>query len=313
MKRVIGLILVLAACGIAFISLSGALPFISIFDPPDVIIVIIALVLTVLFLYRTGIHRGVSRLCHILLSPVLNEELKVNGELSRKIQAAEKKMDTTEQALIQFSSAIADYARNLASHTSAIQGLSQASQELRKGAAEQNRVLSAIMENAVKPVRDNEPLTTDKKIPEKTQEHESLSEKPAGTKIPPFHRALYKTNKIKPLYKVGKKTDLTVKLDLASEKSTASHIQPVPENESPIISAGKPKLHIEKPAAVPVQTEPKIERLVPLADRLVINARKSLQWLDENPSGSENSSVNHPVNASMPPGCARRHQEQLWY
>ena len=56
-------------------------------------------------------------------------------------------MGSTERALEKFATAIEAYAQHLASHTSAIQGLSEASQELKKSSAEQNRVLMHLMEN----------------------------------------------------------------------------------------------------------------------------------------------------------------------
>jgi hypothetical protein len=56
-------------------------------------------------------------------------------------------MESTQQALTSFAAAIAEYAEHLKSHTSAIQGLAEASQELKKGAAEQNRVLTHLVES----------------------------------------------------------------------------------------------------------------------------------------------------------------------
>ncbi len=47
----------------------------------------------------------------------------------------------TEQTLRELTEAIAEYALHLKSHTAAIQGLSEASQELKQSAAEQNRIL----------------------------------------------------------------------------------------------------------------------------------------------------------------------------
>ena len=68
----------------------------------------------------------------------------------------EQKINTTEQALEKFAGAIAEYAQHLASHTSAIQGLSEASHELKRSAAEQNRVLIHLMENLGQPVNIQE-------------------------------------------------------------------------------------------------------------------------------------------------------------
>ncbi len=62
------------------------------------------------------------------------------------MESAEKGAEYTQQALNNFAQAIAEYAGHLKSHTSAIQGLSEASQELKKGAAEQNKVLARLLE-----------------------------------------------------------------------------------------------------------------------------------------------------------------------
>ena len=66
--------------------------------------------------------------------------------LEQRIETTEKEMTGTQQALNNFASAIAEYAEHLNSHTSAIEGLSDASHELKNGAAEQNKVLIHLME-----------------------------------------------------------------------------------------------------------------------------------------------------------------------
>jgi hypothetical protein len=123
--------------------------------------------------------------------------------LSKKIEATDKKMDATEQALLQFSAAVSEYAKHLASHTSAIQGLSEASHELKRGAAEQNRVLSAIMDNMVNansgtPVQTVKPQAasmpqkpSSKKQLYKTVELRKPAEKPKSAE-PNYHKALKK-------------------------------------------------------------------------------------------------------------------------
>ena len=69
-------------------------------------------------------------------------------------------MTRTERALQELSTAVAEYALHLKSHTAAIQGLSEASQELKSSAAEQNRVLADLV-NAIKQVpSQTEPDTT---------------------------------------------------------------------------------------------------------------------------------------------------------
>jgi signal peptidase I len=116
---------------------------------------IIALILLAIFLYGGELTRGGGWLHRGIFAPVINEEKRSSRALSRKIEETEKKMGTTEEALEKFSAAVSEYAKHLASHTSAIQGLSEASHELKKGAAEQNRVLAAIMDNVVKTTKEH--------------------------------------------------------------------------------------------------------------------------------------------------------------
>jgi signal peptidase I len=126
------------------------LPLLFFQSQQGVIFAIIAIALLALFLYGGEILRGGGFVHRGIFSPVINEEKRANRMLSRKIEATEQKMGNTEQALEKFSLAVTEYAKHLASHTSAIQGLADASHELKRGAAEQNRVLAAIMDNVVK-------------------------------------------------------------------------------------------------------------------------------------------------------------------
>ncbi|OGN98943.1 MAG: signal peptidase I, partial [Chloroflexi bacterium RBG_13_51_18] len=98
------------------------LPLLFFQSQQGVIFAIIALILLAIFLYGGEIGRGGNRLHRGVFAPVINEEKRANRMLSRKIEATEKKMDTTEQALEKFSLAVTEYAKHLASHTSAIQG-----------------------------------------------------------------------------------------------------------------------------------------------------------------------------------------------
>ncbi len=95
-------------------------------------------------------------------------------------------MNNTEQALDKFAAAISEYAQHLASHTSAIQGLSEASHELKKGAAEQNRVLISLVENMGKIETSKE--TKAVKIDAPAAEPEPEVKKP----VQPFHGAMEK-------------------------------------------------------------------------------------------------------------------------
>jgi hypothetical protein len=68
-------------------------------------------------------------------------------------------MSRTEQALQELATAIAKYAVHLKSHTAAIQGLSEASHELKQSAAEQNRVLAYLVESITQIPPRTEPVT----------------------------------------------------------------------------------------------------------------------------------------------------------
>ena len=144
------------------------LPLLFFQSQQGMIFAIVAIALLALFLYGGEIGRGGGWVHRGIFSPVINEEKRANRMLSRKIDSTEKKMDSTEQALVKFSAAVTEYAKHLASHTSAIQGLSEASHELKKGAAEQNRVLAAIMDNVVSTTRKQEKTIIKQEAPPKS-------------------------------------------------------------------------------------------------------------------------------------------------
>ena len=127
------------------------LPLLFFQSTQGLIFVIIALIILAFFLYGNEISLGGSWLHRGIFAPVINEERRSSHALTQKMEATEQRMNSTEQALEKFAAAVAEYAQHLASHTSAIQGLSEASHELKRGAAEQNRVLAALMENLGKP------------------------------------------------------------------------------------------------------------------------------------------------------------------
>jgi chromosome segregation ATPase len=60
---------------------------------------------------------------------------------SRLVSELSHRYEGTEKALASFADAMQEYARHLSSHTSAIQGLSEASHALKDSAAEQNQIL----------------------------------------------------------------------------------------------------------------------------------------------------------------------------
>ena len=110
------------------------------------IFAIIALLLFAFYLYAGDLSRGGQKVHRGVFAPVIEESQRGSQAISQRLETAEKQVEYTQQALTGFASAIAEYAEHLKSHTSAIQGLSEASHELKKGAAEQNRVLQRLAE-----------------------------------------------------------------------------------------------------------------------------------------------------------------------
>ncbi len=123
------------------------LPLLFFQSQQGLIFVIVALSLLAIFLYGGELGRGGSTVHRGIFAPVINEEKRTNRAITRKIEATEQRMNTTEVALDKFATAIADYAQHLSSHTSAIQSLAEASNELKKGAADQNQVLINLVKN----------------------------------------------------------------------------------------------------------------------------------------------------------------------
>jgi signal peptidase len=101
------------------------------------IFVILGLSLFAIQIYSEEIGRSRKRMQRGIFSPVIDETQRTN-------RVVEEGMEGTQRALGQFSSAMEEYAKHLRSHTSAIKGMSEASQELKKGAIEQNKVLSRL-------------------------------------------------------------------------------------------------------------------------------------------------------------------------
>lgn len=110
------------------------------------VFVVVALCLLTFYLYANEISRGGQKLHRGIFAPVIEENQRTSRILERRMKTTEKGMAVTQQALNSFASAIAEYAEHLKSHTSAIQGLNEASQELKKGAVEQNKILSRLVE-----------------------------------------------------------------------------------------------------------------------------------------------------------------------
>ncbi len=143
MKRALGLIFITASCIAGFLFMGGS--------QQGIAFIVIPFTLLALFLYSQEIGRSLRALHRRIFSPVINEEKRINWMITSKIAATEEKMIATEEALGKFATAITDYAQHLSSHTSAIQGLNEASHELKKGAAEQNLALMRFMDNREPP------------------------------------------------------------------------------------------------------------------------------------------------------------------
>jgi len=179
------------------------LPLLFFQSKQGMIFAIIAIALLGIFLYGRELAQGGSWIHKGIFSPVISEEKRANRMISKKIEVTEQKMDATEQALVQFSAAVAEYAKHLASHTSAIQGLSEASHELKNGAAEQNRVLAAIMDNitnnpaksAAPAVKPEAPVYQPTSAPAAKKQYKTIEKprtaEPKSTE-PNYHKALAK-------------------------------------------------------------------------------------------------------------------------
>jgi len=121
-------------------------PFLFVQSQQGLMFVAIALTLFALYLYATDISRGGQKIHRGIFAPVIQETLRDTETLSQRINGTEKVMAQTQEALSSFASAMTEYAGHLRSHTSAIQGLAEASHELKRGAAEQNKALESIVE-----------------------------------------------------------------------------------------------------------------------------------------------------------------------
>ncbi|MFC1911985.1 signal peptidase I [Chloroflexota bacterium] len=131
--------------------------------------VIISLLLFAFYLYAGDLGRSGQKVHRGVFAPVIEESQRGSQVISQRLETTEKQMEYTQQALTSFASAIAEYAEHLKSHTSAIQGLSEASHELKKGAAEQNKVLQRLAEVMEQPGLIKEEVTPSVTEPPKTE------------------------------------------------------------------------------------------------------------------------------------------------
>ena len=177
MKRVFGLLFILVICAAGFLYIWGFLPFVPVIDSdiaseirsaslPIIIFIVIVLLLLAIFLFSNDIVVSLRNRYRVFISPVVEENHRVSLVLSNRFEG-------TEKALESFASAMQEYAHHMASHTSAIKGLSEASQALKNSAVEQNQIL----------YRLSHTLGTEKSVGEITRVERVVSELEKRTQL----------------------------------------------------------------------------------------------------------------------------------
>jgi len=120
-------------------------PLLFLQSQQGLIFIIIALSLLALYLFSSEINQGRYAIHTRIFSPVVEESRRNNRVMTQRMENAEKAMVGTQNALLNFSSAMSEYAVHLKSHTSAVRGLSDASQDLKKSTGEQTRILGKLV------------------------------------------------------------------------------------------------------------------------------------------------------------------------
>jgi signal peptidase I len=125
----------------------------------ETVILAVVITLLVIILYADKIAGEIGRLFRIAAAPMVEENHRVDLLLSRRFES-------TERALDDFAGAVQVYAHHLDSHTSAVRGLSQASQALQGSAAEQNRILGHISNAIIRERARKEVTLVERKVRE---------------------------------------------------------------------------------------------------------------------------------------------------
>jgi len=112
---------------------------------------IIALILLALYLYAGEFNNGVKKVHKGIFAPIVGENDRISRSFEQRFESTEKSIQLTQQALNDFSVAVAEYAKHLQSHTSAIKSLAEASHELKRSAAQQNETLARFLQNSQEP------------------------------------------------------------------------------------------------------------------------------------------------------------------
>jgi hypothetical protein len=157
MKRALLLLFVILLCVAGYLYIWGFLPFLPALEAaivteirsislPVIIFTALVIVLLGLLLYRKDIVAGFNRRYRESVSPLIEESHRVGLVLSNRFEH-------TEKAIEFFAGAMQQYAEHLASHTSAIRGLGEASRALKDSAVAQNQILHRLSHTfgAIKP------------------------------------------------------------------------------------------------------------------------------------------------------------------
>ena len=156
MKRSALLVLIIIILIVGFFHIEGLIPFIflndtvleSVFqaiyqDAATIALLALVVILLAFLLFFRDISRAFGN-----QRQLKKPRLSVND--SRIELSLERRFEFTERALYEFAEAMETYAEHMASHTSAIQGLSEASHALKSSAAEQNRILGHLSESIIR-------------------------------------------------------------------------------------------------------------------------------------------------------------------
>jgi hypothetical protein len=323
MKRFIAIIIIMAACSVGSLSARGLMPFVHtipalepvqqfLLSRAGTMAAIVVPVALAVLLYIGEIFRLGSLLLLGIFTPVIDEEKRINRTLTRQMEANEKKLNATEQALKEFTTAVAEYARHLSSHTSAVRGLDESSNELNKGNAAQNRFLEDLIKNTEERLVSKEALLATLKVNMASSEEPVSSapqpvpeaEKPAPERPLPSYRALHP-----PAPEIKKPAPETKKPGLEQASLVEAMVLPY--------YRALDELDSEKPAPEAENPSPKSEKATAEAKKAVESIMFPLyRTLYKADTGGSLTAAEKPDEATQPssrkarrafpPGCARR-------
>ena len=321
MKRFIFLLIITAACIAGLLAARGILPLASAFGPgaepllsflrnqTGMIVVITAVVILAVLLFGREILRLGNLFLLAAFAPIINEEKRINRSLSRQIEANEKKITATETALKDFSAAVAEYARHLSSHTSAIKGLADASQELKRGGAAQNHFLENLIKNTEERlVSKNALLATMKVNTASPDEAAPDAERQDTQRQRPSYRALH------PLTPVPEAAE-PEKPDIENRKTVFEKANLVEAMVLPYyralnkLDSDKTAPDTYKPASQSEKTTTEAKKAV---EQIMMPLYKTL-YQAEKQNDPDATTSRRKNSGSTPPGCARqRHPLKPW-